>query len=113
MNREMRFDNTNNQFVQNHPRRSEVLGRDANLNYSINKDEGHLDGQYGNLMRDDRSIARQEQQDSRANGGYITQAEQRQLNQEENGLRRQVYQDSHGMPQPQPMIQQQVQGQIQ
>jgi hypothetical protein len=46
--------------MQNHPRRSQVLGRDANLNYAINKYEGHLGGNYGSLEKEDRSIAHQE-----------------------------------------------------
>jgi hypothetical protein len=96
MNQEIRMDNTNNPFVQNHPRRAEVLGRDANLNYSINKDEGHLDGQYKNLEAEDRGIRQQEQSDARANGGYITRAEKMQLNQEENCLRNQIQQDHNG-----------------
>ena len=90
---QMKYDNTNNPFVQNHPRRAEVLGRDANLSYSINKDEGHLGGNYGALSQDDKSIQRQEQMDARANGGYITTQQQQQLNQEENQLRSQIQQD--------------------
>ena len=80
-------------FRHNHPRRAEVLGRDANLSYSINKDEGHLSGQYGTLNQEDHQIVRQEQADARANGGYITTQQQQQLNQEENQLRSQVQQD--------------------
>jgi hypothetical protein len=94
LSRETFFDNKNNKFVQNHPRRSEVLGRDANLNYAINKDEGHLGGQYKNLESDDRNIQRQEQQDARQNGGYITKSEQGQLNSEESALRNQIRQDN-------------------
>jgi hypothetical protein len=89
-----KYDNTNNPFVQNHPRRSEVLGRDANLNYAINKDEGHLSGQYGTLNREDHQIVQQEQADARANGGWITTQQQQQLNQEENQLRNQIQQDN-------------------
>jgi hypothetical protein len=94
LSKETFFDNKNNKFVQNHPRRSEVLGRDANLNYAINKDEGHLGGNYGALEKEDRGIQRQEQQDARANGGYITKGEQHQLNQEESSLRNQIRQDN-------------------
>jgi len=93
LHNEVRFDNTNNPFVQNHPRRAEVLGRDANLSYAINKDQGHLDGQYGALAKEDRQIAQQEQSDARANGGYITGQQKQQLNQEENQLRQQIQQD--------------------
>ena len=115
LGQQVRMDNTNNPFVQNHPRRAEVLGRDANLGYSINKDEGHLGGQYGNLMGEDRSIRQQEQSDARANGGYITTAQQQQLNQEESSLRSQVRQDyngGYGYP-IQPMTQTNVSGNVQ
>ena len=100
LSEQVRMDNTKNPFVQNHPRRAEVLSRDANLNYSINKDEGHLNGQYGNLMQEDRSIANQERQDARANGGHITRSEQAQLNQEETALRSQIRQDHSQLMQP-------------
>jgi hypothetical protein len=94
LSRETFFDNKNNKFVQDHPRRSEVLGRDANLNYAINKDEGHLGGNYKALEADDRSIAHQEQLDARANDGHITKLEQSQLNSEESNLRNQIRQDN-------------------
>jgi hypothetical protein len=94
LGKETYFDNTNNKFVQNHPRRAEVLGRDANLSYQINKDEGHLGGNYGQLEREDNSIAHQEQMDSRQNGGYITTGEQNQLNREENRLHNQIQGDN-------------------
>lgn len=111
LGQETRFDNTNNRFVQNHPARAEVLARDANLNYAINKDQGHLEGQYGQLMSEDHSIVRQEHQDARANGGYITSAQRMQLNQEETGLRNQIRQDYSGSG-IQPAAQAQVQGQL-
>jgi hypothetical protein len=80
-------------FAQNHPRRAEVLGRDNNLNNSINQDRGQLGGNYQALKTDDRSIRQQEQADARANGGYITGTQKQQLNQEENQLRQQIGQD--------------------
>jgi hypothetical protein len=94
LSRETFYDNKNNKFVQNHPRRSEVMSRDSNLNYNINKDEGHLGGNYKQLEGEDRSIAQQQRADARANGGYITKSEQQQLNQEESGLRNQIRQDN-------------------
>jgi hypothetical protein len=94
LSRETQFDNKNNKFVQNHPRRSEVLGRDANLNYNINKDEGHLGGNYGNLESQDKNIQHQEQKDAKLNGGYITKGEQSQLNKEENNLKQEVKTDN-------------------
>ncbi len=93
LSKETFLDNKNSKFVQNHPRRSEVLSRDANLNYNINKDEGHLGGNFGKLEQDDHSIAHQEQRDARQNGGYITKQEQGQLNREENRLNNLVKKD--------------------
>jgi len=94
LSRETFYDNKNNAFVQNHPRRSEVMSRDSNLNYGINKDEGHLGGNYSTLESEDRSIAQQQRQDAAQNGGYITRQEQTQLNGEENSLRNQIRQDN-------------------
>ena len=79
-----------------HPRRAEVLHRDAGLNRQINADRGRLGGHYGQLKSEDASIARQEQRDARANGGYITRKQKQQLNQEENHLKSQVNQDLTG-----------------
>jgi hypothetical protein len=90
---ETKYSNQNNAFVQNHPLRSQVLKRDANLNYSLNKDEGHLGGNYSTIQSEDKSIAQQEQQDAAQNGGHITRTEQQQLNQEETGVRNQIKQD--------------------
>ncbi len=80
-------------FEDNHPRRSEVLGRDNSLNSAINRNRGDLGGNYNTLKTEDRSIRQQEQADARANGGYITTQQQQALNQEENQLRQQVTQD--------------------
>jgi len=92
LSRQTFFDNHNNRFVENHPRRSEVLGRQGHLDYLINKDKGHLGGNYGYLEHQARSIAHQEQRDAWLNGGHITRREQRHLNAEENHLRRQIRQ---------------------
>jgi len=73
-----------------HPRRTEVLRRDAYLNAEINHDYGHLRGHYGQLQREAYAIDRQEQRDAYFNGGYITPGQQRQLNREENRLQRQI-----------------------
>lgn len=94
LHNEVRYDNTNSSFVQNHPRRAEVLSRDSSLNYQINKDEGHLGGHYNQLMSQDRAIQSQEQTYASQNGGYITQAQQAQLNQEENALHREIRYDN-------------------
>jgi hypothetical protein len=76
-----------------HPRRAEVLGRDAHLNREINRDYGHLNGHYGQLKAEDRSIRRQEQRDFRRNGGFLTRGQQAHLNREENHVQRQINHD--------------------
>lgn len=82
-----------NRFDREHPRRAEVLGRDAGLQNRIQGDTGRLGGNYKSLMGQDASIRKQEQTDARANGGYITPAQKKQLNQEENTLRKDIKQD--------------------
>jgi hypothetical protein len=94
LHQEVKMDNkTPGSFAVRHPRRAETLGRDANLDRTLWQDKGHLSGQFGNLMQEDKSIKRQEQADARANGGVITGQEYRQLNREENHLRNQINSD--------------------
>lgn len=81
------------QFADNHPRRAEVLGRDSRINGRLNRDYGQLDGNYGQLKQQDQSIRQQEQADAKANGGYITQQQRQQFNQEESQLNQQIKQD--------------------
>ena len=83
-------------FDSQHPRRAEVLNRDAN---EINKNKaaaanGEITGrQERQLNREDASIRRQEQADARRNGGTITKGEQAKLNREENKVNRQRARD--------------------
>ena len=83
-------------FAQEHPKRAQVLHRDNQLQKQANNDKGHLEGHYGQITREDQSIRRQEQNDARINGGYITKGQQNHLNQEENGVQRQIDRDSSG-----------------
>lgn len=76
-----------------HPRRAEVLGRDGRINNQLNRDYGHLNGHFGQLKAEDRSIRRQEQRDFRRNGGFITRGQQARLNHEENHVQRQIRRD--------------------
>lgn len=72
---------------QKHPRQHEVLAREHHQIHRINREqrEGELTrGQARALRQGDRAIAAQDHADARANGGYITKAQQRQLNREEN-----------------------------
>lgn len=80
-------------FAQRHPRRAEVLGRANRLNNEIQADKGKLGGHYNQLVKEDQAIKAQEQAEAKANGGYITKGQQRQLNREENRLRRQINRD--------------------
>jgi len=80
-------------FREDHPRRAEVLGRDTRIGGRLNADYGKLDGNFGALKQDQRSIRQQEQADAAANGGYITRTQKQQLNQEENQLNQQIRQD--------------------
>jgi len=79
--------------LYDHPRRAEVLGRDAAIRRELNYDRGFLGGHYGQLRHEDMAIARQEQRDAFFNGGYITRGEQIHLNREENRLQRRINRD--------------------
>ncbi|HXC54921.1 MAG TPA: hypothetical protein VNU97_06475 [Rhizomicrobium sp.] len=80
-------------WQQNHPRREEVNNRLVNLDRRIHQErrDGELTfGQARYLRHEDRAIRGQERFAARFDRGHITRAEQRALNQEENGLSRQV-----------------------
>ena len=81
------------QFEQNHPRRAEVLHRDNRINGDLNADAGKLGGNYGSLKQQQQSIRQQEQSDAKANGGYITKSQQRQLYTEDNQLNQEIKAD--------------------
>jgi hypothetical protein len=77
----------------NHPRRAEVNGRLAVQNFRIN--QGVADGritpfQAQRLRAEDREVRAEERAMARFNGGHITRAEQRALNQQENAVSRQI-----------------------
>lgn len=81
------------QWAKKHPRRAEVNARLANQNRRIHQEvkEGDLTrGQAAQLHRDDRQIRREERIMASQNGGHITKAEQRALNQQENAVSRQI-----------------------
>ncbi len=76
-----------------HPRRHEVMARDRNLGRRIGEDKSKLHGRYNQLMNQDKAIKQQERADFKANGGYLTKGQKRQLNREENGLNNEIHQD--------------------
>ena len=81
------------QWQKNHPRREQVNNRLARQNRRIHQErkEGEINGkQAAQLHRQDRSIRREERTMARTNGGHITKAEHRALNQQENQVSRQI-----------------------
>ncbi|GAC1604148.1 MAG: hypothetical protein NVS3B2_09400 [Ramlibacter sp.] len=80
-------------WARAHPRREQVNGRLANQRRRINKEvaEGDLTkAQAAKLHREDRQIRREERLMASQNGGHITRAEQKALNQQENAVSRQI-----------------------
>ncbi len=76
-----------------HPRREQVNNRLANQNRRIHKDvkNGTLTrGQAAALHHDDRRIRREERSMAGQNGGHVTKAEQKALNQQENAVSRTI-----------------------
>jgi hypothetical protein len=84
----------NTTFAQYHPRRTEVLENDSAIYNQINADYGSLGGNYPQL--DNQALAIQNQEESYAaqNGGFITTAQQAQLDQEVSTLGQQVAVDN-------------------
>ncbi len=81
------------QWAKNHPRRDQVNDRLENQNNRIKQErkEGELSkGQAAKLHREDRQIRHEERAMASQNGGHITRQEQRTLNQQENGVSRQI-----------------------
>lgn len=70
-------------WVHHHPRQAQVLARTHHQIARINDErrEGEISGQQARALRaDDRAIAQEVHADAHANGGYITRAQQHQLN---------------------------------
>jgi hypothetical protein len=78
---------------KDHPRRTEVNKRLENQNDRIHQErkEGELTkGQAASLHKDDRQIRQEERDMASQDHGHITKQEQRTLNQQENGVSRQI-----------------------
>lgn len=89
---------TGGQFAKNHPRRNEVNKRVKNQRARINQGvkNGTLTQQQAQQLKaNDRAIKAQEHADVKANGGYLTKPEQKQLNQEENANSKLIYDEKH------------------
>ena len=81
------------QWERNHPRRDQVNDRLANQNHRINHElkEGEITKQPARqLHREDHGIRQEERDMAKMNGGHITKGEQKVLNQQENGVSRQI-----------------------
>jgi hypothetical protein len=86
-------------FAVTHPRRNEVNHRIDYQRARINEGvaTGRLSrGEAAQLRANDRAIKAQEHAEVRANGGYLTRGEQRQLNREENANSALIYGEKHG-----------------
>ena len=80
-------------WAQAHPRRAEVNHRLANQNRRIDREvrEGEISrAQAYALHGEDRTIRAEERFMASQHRGHITRAEQRALNQQENGVSRQI-----------------------
>ena len=84
-----------------HPRKAEVMNRDRHLAGKMNKDYGDLSGHYNQLQKQDAAIRKQTQAEFKQNGGYLTKAQQKQLNGEENQLRSEIKADKGPPPKTQ------------
>ncbi|MBI3554392.1 MAG: hypothetical protein HY077_17990 [Elusimicrobia bacterium] len=83
-------------FEENHPRRTEVLKREDKQVKQVDHalTDKKLTYQQGSKIRtEERGIRRQEQAEAKANGGYITKDQQKQLNKEENKVEGEIKRD--------------------
>jgi hypothetical protein len=81
------------QWERSYPRRDQVNDRLANQNHRINRElkEGEITKQQARqLHREDHAIRQEERDMAKINGGHITKGEQKVLNQQENGVSRQI-----------------------
>lgn len=81
------------QWDKDHPRRDQVNSRLANQNARIHNEvkDGQISkGQAAQLHAEDHSIRTEERAMASQNGGHITKTEQKALNQQENGVSKQI-----------------------
>src|ERR1700690_613624 len=80
-------------WQKNHPRRTQVNHRLNNQDKRIHNDvkNGTLTkGQAASLHKEDHQVRQEERDMASQNGGHITKPEQRVLNQQENGISKQI-----------------------
>ena len=81
------------QWQKDHPRREQVNNRLANQNQRIKQErkEGEINkAQAQKLHSEDHAIRQEERTMASTNGGHITKAEQKSLNQQENQVSKQI-----------------------
>jgi hypothetical protein len=81
------------QWNKDHPRRHEVNHRLNNQDRRIDKErrEGEISkGQAHQMHKEDHQVRQEERDMASQNGGHITKSEQHTLNQQENGISRQI-----------------------
>lgn len=81
-----------------HARRTEVNHRLSAQDMRINRDvrDGAISPRQARYLHtEDRTIRHQERFDARFDRGHITRADQRGLNQDENGVSRQIWRAAH------------------
>jgi hypothetical protein len=80
-------------WQKNHPRREQVNHRLNNQDKRIHNDvkNGTLTkGQAASLHKEDHQVRQEERDMASQNGGHITNGEQKVLNQQENGISKQI-----------------------
>jgi len=80
-------------WAQNHPRRAEVNARLTVQNWRINQalTQGKITpAEAHTLHTEDRFIRKEERFEAAQHGGHITPAEQKSLNQQENGVSKNI-----------------------
>jgi len=81
------------QWQKDHPRREQVNNRLKNQNKRIRQErkEGEINkAQAAKLHSEDHAIRQEERTMASTNGGHITKAEQKSLNQQENQVSKQI-----------------------
>jgi hypothetical protein len=85
-------------WAENHPLRAQVNGRLANQSARIddNLAKGNITpSQAAQLKSEGAAVRAQERFDASLNGGHLTRAQQRALNQDENAISQQIYNAAH------------------
>jgi hypothetical protein len=85
-------------FTQRHPRRAQVNRRERRQNARINRGvkSGKLTQAQGDQLKsDEAAIKTQERNEVKANGGYLTKPEQKQLNKELNAESKTIRDEKH------------------